>query len=432
MQVLVVGGGGREHALLWRLRQSPGVTRLFCAPGNGGTAALAQNVPIPVDDLPAIADWAAQNRMDLVVVGPDAPLCGGLTDMLAQRGVRAFGPSEAAARIEGSKVYAKRLMRKYGIPTAAFECFADAELALRYIRIAPCPMVVKADGLALGKGVMVCRTRYEAEEAVRAMMLEARFGESGQRVVVEEMLEGPEVSVLALTDGETLLPLASGMDHKRALDGDEGPNTGGMGVIAPNPFYTKEIAQECERTIFMPTLAALRAEGAPFRGCLYFGLMLTRQGPKVIEYNCRFGDPEAQAVLPLTQGDFLDALLRTCDGTLSQASLRVKPGASCCVVAASGGYPGPVETGKAIAGIGQAEARPGVTVFHAGTRTGAQGGPETGGGRVLGVTAVADTLREAVARAYAAAGDIRFDGMRLRGDIGARALMQAQEAEPGR
>jgi len=426
MKVLVVGGGGREHAIVRKLAESPLIDRLCCAPGNGGIAAEAECVPIPATDIRRIADWAGANAVDYVVVAPDDPLCMGLCDLLAEKGIPSFGPAKAAARVEGSKVYAKKLMRRNNIPTAACEIFSELDLALRYVRIAPCPMVVKADGLALGKGVLICNTRDEAERAVRDMMERGRFGESGKRVVIEEFLQGPEVSVLAFTDGVTIRPMVSGMDHKRALDGDEGLNTGGMGVIAPNPYYTPEIAQTCMQTIFLPTLVALRAEGNPFRGCLYFGLMLTADGPKVIEYNCRFGDPEAQAVLPLLESDLFDIMRHVSDGTLDKADVRFSAGASCCVVLASGGYPAAYRTGMAITGLTEAAALPDVSVFHAGTRLGQRGAPVTAGGRVLGVTATAATLPEAVRRAYAAAELIAFEGKQMRTDIGARALRAAK------
>jgi phosphoribosylamine---glycine ligase len=422
MKVLVVGGGGREHAIVKKLAESPLIKRLYCAPGNGGIAGLAECVPIPATDVEKIAAWAGANAMDYVVVAPDDPLCLGLCDLLTERGIPSFGPTKAAARVEGSKAYAKKLMRRYGIPTAACEIFSELALALRYTRIAPCPMVVKADGLALGKGVIICQTRAEAEEAVRDMMERGKFGESGKRVVIEEFLSGPEVSVLAFTDGETIRPMVSGMDHKRALDRDEGPNTGGMGVISPNPYYTPEIAETCMRTIFLPTLAGLRAEGNPFAGCLYFGLMLTEDGPKVIEYNCRFGDPEAQAVLPLLQSDLFSIMRRVSDGTLADADVRFSAGASCCVVLASGGYPAAYRTGMEISGLEAAEALPDVGVFHAGTRLNDAGAPVTAGGRVLGVTATAPTLPEAIRRAYRAANLISFEGRQMRADIGAKAL----------
>jgi len=422
MKVLVVGNGGREHALIAMLARSPLAPTLYCAPGNGGIEALATCVPIPPEAVETIADWAQQNAMDYVVVAPDMPLCLGLCDLLTARGIPSFGPSKAAARIEGSKVFAKELMRKYGIPTAACEVFTDIASALRYVQSAPCPMVIKADGLAYGKGVLICHTRDEAEQAVRDMMERDTFGASGKRIVIEEFLTGPEVSVLAFADGQTLLPMPSGMDHKRALDGDQGRNTGGMGVIAPNPFYTQQIAQECMQTIFMPTLRAMQAEGCPFQGCLYFGLMLTDAGAKVIEYNCRFGDPEAQAVLPLLTSDLLSILLHVTAGTLAQADVRFAQGASCCVVLASGGYPQAYESGKPIHGIAQAQAQSDTWVFHAGTRRQADGSLVTAGGRVLGVTAVRPTLAQAVTAAYAAADAIAFEGRHMRRDIGARAL----------
>jgi phosphoribosylamine---glycine ligase len=417
----VVGGGGREHALVCKLAESPLIDSLYCAPGNGGIAEVAECVPIAATEVEALAQWARANAVDYVVVGPDDPLCLGLCDLLAEKGIPSFGPSKAAARVEGSKIYAKKLMRKYGIPTAGCEIFSDITLALRYIRIAPCPMVVKADGLALGKGVVICQNRDEAEQAVRDMMERGRFGASGTRIVVEEFLEGPEVSVLAFADGTDIRPMVSSMDHKRALDGDQGLNTGGMGVIAPNPFYTPEIAETCMQTIFLPTLAALRAEGNPFRGCLYFGLMLTYGGPKVIEYNCRFGDPEAQAVLPLLQSDLFDIMRHVSAGTLADADVRFSDGASCCVVLASGGYPQSYRTGAEINGLSQAGARPNVHVFHAGTRRNDKGAVVTAGGRVLGITAAGDSLPEAMERAYAAAEDISFEGMQFRRDIGAKA-----------
>lgn len=422
MKVLVVGGGGREHAILQRLSESSQISKLYCAPGNGGIAALAECVPLQATEVDAIAAWAEQNGIGYVVVGPDDPLCLGLVDKLRQRGIPAFGPTQAAARIEGSKVFAKKLMRRYGIPTAACEIFCDAELALRYTRIAPLPMVVKADGLALGKGVVICHTRAEAEEAVRDMMERGKFGASGNRVVVEEFLEGPEVSVLAFTDGVSLKWLAPGMDHKRALDGDRGLNTGGMGVIAPNPCFTPDVAEECMRSIFLPTLAAMRAEDCPFEGCLYFGLMLTENGPKVIEYNCRFGDPEAQAMLPLLEGDLFAILQSVTRHTLADMPVRVKPGASCCVVLASGGYPEAYPTGIEIFGLSDAAALPGVQVYHAGTSRTADGRVLTAGGRVLGVTAIGDTLAQAVKAAYEAAEKIHFEGAHKRMDIGQKAL----------
>lgn len=420
MKVLVIGGGGREHAIVRKLKESREITALYCAPGNGGIAADAVCVPIKATEIDALADYAVEERMDYVVVAPDDPLCMGLVDMLKERGIPAFGPDRAAARIEGSKVFSKDLMKRHHIPTAAYEAFDDMDKALAYVRAAKCPVVVKADGLALGKGVLICQIRSEAEAAVTEIMQNGKFGQSGSRVVIEEFLTGPEVSVLCFTDGDTIRPMVSSMDHKRALDGDRGLNTGGMGVIAPNPYYTADVAETCMREIFLPTLAAMRAEGCPFHGCLYFGLMLTPDGPKVIEYNCRFGDPETQAVLPLLESDLFSILRATTDGTLDKADVRFSDGASCCVVLASGGYPEKYETGKPIAGLDKTSRT--ACVYHAGTRLADDGVMLTAGGRVLGVTATAKALPEAIEKAYAAAKHIRFDGLHKRMDIGASAL----------
>ena len=421
MEVLIVGGGGREHALASKLAESPEIEKLYCAPGNGGIAALAECVPIAATDIEKLAAWAQKKAMDYVVVAPDDPLCMGLVDLLEKKGIPAFGPHKAAARIEGSKVFAKQLMEEYDIPTAKCAVFDDMAGALAYIAEGPVPVVVKADGLALGKGVIICQNRAEAAKAVRDMMEKKKFGGAGSRVVIEEFLTGPEVSVLAFTDGETLVPMVSSMDHKRALDGDKGLNTGGMGVVAPNPYYTDEIAAQCMETIFLPTIRALKAQGTPFKGCLYFGLMLTQDGPKVIEYNCRFGDPEAQAVLPLLTSDLFSIMRHVTAGTLDQADVRFSAGASCCVVLASGGYPLAYEKGKKISGLAEAAELPGTFVFHAGTKKEGRR-IVTNGGRVLGVTAVAGTLGEAVDRAYAAADKITFEGAHMRRDIGRRAL----------
>ena len=420
MKVLVIGGGGREHAIVRKLKESREITALYCAPGNGGIAADAVCVPIKATEIDALADYAVEERMDYVVVAPDDPLCMGLVDMLKERGIPAFGPDRAAARIEGSKVFSKDLMKRHHIPTAAYEAFDDMDKAIAYVRAAKCPVVVKADGLALGKGVLICQIRAEAEAAVTEMMQNGKFGQSGSRVVIEEFLTGPEVSVLCFTDGDTIRPMVSSMDHKRALDSDRGLNTGGMGVIAPNPYYTADVAETCMREIFLPTLAAMRAEGCPFHGCLYFGLMLTPDGPKVIEYNCRFGDPETQAVLPLLESDLFSILRATTDGTLDKADVRFSDGASCCVVLASGGYPEKYETGKPITGLDKAGRT--ACVYHAGTRLADDGVMLTAGGRVLGVTATAKALPEAIEKAYAAAKHIRFDGLHKRMDIGASAL----------
>ncbi len=427
MKVLVVGGGGREHAIIRKLKEAKAAPKLYCAPGNGGIAADAECVPIKATDVQAMVEWAVQNAIDYVVVAPDDPLALGMVDALAEKGIPAFGPNKAAARIEASKVFSKNLMKKYGIPTARYETFSDAESARAYIRAQDkYPVVVKADGLALGKGVLICKDEAAAMAAVKSMMEDGAFGASGSRVVVEEFLTGPEVSVLSFTDGQTVVPMVSSMDHKRALDGDEGLNTGGMGTIAPNPYYTPEIAQVCMRTIFLPTIEAMRSEGCPFQGCLYFGLMLTPDGPKVIEYNCRFGDPETQVVLPLLEGDLLEIMQATTNGTLAGVPVKWKDAYAACVVLASGGYPQTYESGKRITGLVDGQLLGGeATVFHAGTRL--EGGElVTAGGRVLGVTAVAETLLAAVKDAYAAADHIHFEGMHKRSDIGARALHAAQ------
>lgn len=423
MKILVIGSGGREHAIVRALKKSPRATDIYVLPGNGGISADAVCVPGSATDVAGAVDFAREIGADFAVVTPDDPLCLGMADALEHIGVPVFGPSKAAAQIEGSKVFAKGLMRKYGIPTAACEVFDDFEAALAYVDAAPLPIVVKADGLALGKGVTVAQTREEARSAVRAAMCERVFGESGARLVIEEYLEGPEVSVLSFTDGHTLVPMVSSMDHKRALDGDLGPNTGGMGTVAPNPWYTPEIAAECMERIFLPTMRAMNAEGRTFRGCLYFGLILTKDGPKVIEYNCRFGDPETQVVLPLLDTDLLEIMEATAAGRLAEVDIRWKPGSACCVILASGGYPKAYKKGLPISGLEENGQLPGepAEVFHAGTKL-ESGRYYTNGGRVLGITATASSLEEAVSRAYAAADRISFEGLHRRGDIGARAL----------
>ena len=423
MKILVIGSGGREHAIVRALKKSPRATDIYVLPGNGGISADAVCVPGSATDVAGAVDFAREIGADFAVVTPDDPLCLGMADALEHIGVPVFGPSKAAAQIEGSKVFAKGLMRKYGIPTAACEVFDDFEAALAYVDAAPLPIVVKADGLALGKGVTVAQTREEARSAVRAAMCERVFGESGARLVIEEYLEGPEVSVLSFTDGHTLVPMVSSMDHKCALDGDLGPNTGGMGTVAPNPWYTPEIAAECMERIFLPTMRAMNAEGRTFRGCLYFGLMLTKDGPKVIEYNCRFGDPETQVVLPLLDTDLLEIMEATAAGRLAEVDIRWKPGSACCVILASGGYPKAYKKGLPISGLEENGQLPGepAEVFHAGTKL-ESGRYYTNGGRVLGITATASSLEEAVSRAYAAADRISFEGLHRRGDIGARAL----------
>lgn len=418
MNIMVIGGGGREHAVIRALLKNPAADQIWALPGNGGIAGDARCAPIGAKDLDGILLFARSHPVDFAVVTPDDPLVLGAVDALEEMGVPCFGPRKAAAAIEGSKIFAKALMKKYGIPTAACETFSDLDAALRYMETAPLPVVVKADGLALGKGVVIARTREEARAAVRAMMEERVFGKSGARIVAEEFLTGPEVSVLAFTDGRTLVPMVSSMDHKRAFDGDEGPNTGGMGTVAPNPFYTPAVAAECMEKIFLPTIRAMAAEGCPFKGCLYFGLMLTPQGPKVIEYNCRFGDPETQVVLPLLESDLLDVMLATARGTLAETAVRFSTGAACCVVLASRGYPGHYETGFPIT---LPQTGPGEEIFAAGVKL-EDGVLQTAGGRVLNAVATGKTLREAVSRAYALADRIHFENAYCRRDIGARAL----------
>ena len=420
MKLMVVGGGGREHALIRMLKKNPEVEKIYALPGNGGIAQDAECVEIKATDIDGVARFAAENRIDFAVVAPDDPLAMGCVDRLHALGIPCFGPEARAAEIEASKVFSKRLMQKYGIPTARCEVFDDAEAALAYVRSTPAPLVVKADGLALGKGVLICKSTREAEEAVRHTMCDHAFGKSGDRVVIEEFLEGPEVSVLAFTDGKAMVPMVSSMDHKRAHDGDTGLNTGGMGTIAPNPFYTPDVAERCMREIFLPTMQAMNAEGRTFKGCLYFGLMLTKDGPKVIEYNCRFGDPETQVVLPLLDTDLLTIMRAVEEERLSEIDVRFKGGAACCVILASGGYPEAYEKGKAI-DLGGADALADTWVFHSGTAV-KDGQLVTSGGRVLGVTATGDTLKTAIDRAYDAARRVHFDGMFMRSDIGKRAL----------
>ena len=420
MKLMVVGGGGREHALIRMLKKNPEAETIYALPGNGGIAQDAQCVDIKATDIEGVARFAAENRIDFAVVAPDDPLAMGCVDRLHALGIPCFGPEARAAEIEASKVFSKRLMQKYGIPTAKCEVFDNAEAALAYVRSTPAPLVVKADGLALGKGVLICKNTREAEEAVKHTMCDHAFGKSGDRVVIEEFLEGPEVSVLAFTDGKAMVPMVSSMDHKRAHDGDTGLNTGGMGTIAPNPFYTADVAERCMREIFLPTMQAMNAEGRTFKGCLYFGLMLTKDGPKVIEYNCRFGDPETQVVLPLLDTDLLTIMRAVEEERLSEVDVRFKGGAACCVILASGGYPEAYEKGKAI-DLGGADALADTWVFHSGTAV-KDGQLVTSGGRVLGVTATGDTLKTAIDRAYDAARRVHFDGMFMRSDIGKRAL----------
>ncbi|MBQ9931039.1 MAG: phosphoribosylamine--glycine ligase [Firmicutes bacterium] len=421
MKILVIGGGGREHAIIRKLKENPQVTEIFALPGNGGISYDAQCLSGSATDLDAIVSYAKEKAVDFAVVAPDDPLVLGAADRLREAGFPTFGPSAAAAAIEGSKVFSKNLMKKYNIPTADYGVFEDPADAMEYIKAqGKYPVVVKADGLALGKGVIIAQSEAEAEDALKSIMEDKVFGASGNRVVVEEFLTGPEVTVLSFTDSKTLVPMVSSMDHKRALDGDEGLNTGGMGVIAPNPCYTPELAEECMKTIFLPTIEAMKQEGRPFKGCLYFGLMLTPDGPKVIEYNCRFGDPETQAILPLLETDLLTVFQAVEEERLSEVPVTFRKGASCCLVLASGGYPQAYEKGLPITGLVNGNLD-GVQVYHAGTKR-ADDQILTNGGRVLGVTALADTLEEAIAKAYAAAENIHFDKMHFRKDIGQKAL----------
>ncbi|MBR2884777.1 MAG: phosphoribosylamine--glycine ligase [Clostridia bacterium] len=415
MKIMVVGGGGREHAIIKKLKENKSVEEIFALPGNGGIAADATCVNIGAKDIDKIVEFAVENKIDFAVVAPDDPLVLGAVDALNAKGIKTFGPNKAAAIIEGSKVFSKNLMKKYNIPTAQYEVFTDMDAALKYLETAPIPTVVKADGLALGKGVIIAGTRQEAVDAVKSIMGDKVFGESGSSIVIEEFLTGPEVSVLAFTDGETLIPMVSSMDHKRALDGDEGLNTGGMGTIAPNPYYTDEIAKICMDTIFMPTIEAMNKEGRSFSGCLYFGLMLTPNGPKVIEYNCRFGDPETQVVLPLLESDLLDIMLHISDKTLESADVRFSNGSACCVVMASNGYPGKYDTGFEITMPLDKN------IYVAGAKLD-NGKLLTGGGRVLGVTETAPTLKEAIDKAYETVKGVSFENAYYRKDIGARAL----------
>ncbi|MBR2337940.1 MAG: phosphoribosylamine--glycine ligase [Clostridia bacterium] len=422
MKILVVGGGGREHAIIKKLKENPTVEQIFALPGNGGIASDATCVEIGAKDIDGIVEFAVAQSIDYAVVAPDDPLVLGAVDALEAKGIPCFGPRANAAIIEGSKVFSKDLMKKYGIPTAAYEVFSDMDAALQYLETAPIPTVIKADGLALGKGVIIAQTRDEAREAVRSMMADKVFGCSGDHIVIEEFLTGPEVSVLSFTDGKTVVPMISSMDHKRAGDNDTGLNTGGMGTVAPNPYYTKAIADECMETIFLPTVRAMNAEGRTFKGCLYFGLMLTPNGPKVIEYNCRFGDPETQVVLPLLESDLLTVMQAVTNGTLADTEVRFTDAHACCVIMASQGYPTAYEKGFEIT-IPETVAD---NVYVAGAAC--KGGKlVTAGGRVLGVTAVAQTLDAAIREAYARVEKITFDNAFYRHDIGAKAMKAGEK-----
>ncbi|MBQ3847970.1 MAG: phosphoribosylamine--glycine ligase [Clostridia bacterium] len=417
MKILVVGGGGREHAIIKKIKENKKVTQVFAYPGNGGIASDAICVGTSANDIPGIVEFAVENKIDYVIVAPDDPLVAGCVDALNEKGIPCFGPVAKAAIIEGSKVFSKELMKKYGIPTAKYETFDDMESALAYVKTCPLPTVVKADGLALGKGVVIAETREDAEAAVRSMMEQKVFGKSGDHIVIEEFLTGPEVSVLSFTDGKTVVPMVSSMDHKRALDGDKGLNTGGMGTVAPNPFYTEDVAKECMEKIFKPTVEAMNREGRTFKGCLYFGLMITPDGPKVIEYNCRFGDPETQVVLPLLETDLLDIMTAVTDERLADIDVKFSNKCAACVIMASKGYPKSYEKGFEITVPKSIED----SIFAAGVKL-KDGKPVTSGGRVLGVSGTGDTLEDALDDAYRKVRKIRFDNAFYRKDIGARAL----------
>ena len=418
MKVLVIGGGGREHAICWKLSKSPKVDELYCAPGNAGIAEVAKCVDIGVMDFEKMADFAKKEAFDLVVVGPDDPLAGGIVDVLEEKGLRVFGPRKNAAILEGSKAFSKDLMKKYGIPTAAYETFDTPEAALKYLETAPVPIVLKADGLALGKGVLICNTREEAKEGVKTLMLDKQFGHAGDRIVVEQFMTGREVSVLSFVDGKTIKIMTSAQDHKRAKDGDQGLNTGGMGTFSPSPFYTKEVDEFCRKYIYQATVDAMKSEDREFKGIIFFGLMLTADGPKVLEYNARFGDPETQVVLPRMKNDIVDVFEACVDGTLDQIDLQFEDNAAVCVVLASAGYPEHYEKGKKITGLENFKDKDGYYVFHAGSKFDAEGNILTNGGRVLGVTATGKDLKEARANAYKATEWIHFENKYMRHDIG--------------
>ena len=415
MKIMVVGGGGREHAIIKKIKENKNAEKIFALPGNGGIAKDAECVNIGAKDIEKITEFAKKENIDFAVVAPDDPLVLGAVDALEAIGIPCFGPKKNAAIIEGSKIFSKNLMKKYNIPTAAYEVFEDCDKAVEYLKTAPIPTVIKADGLALGKGVIIAMTRDEAIDAVKSMMEDKKFGESGSKVVIEEFLEGPEVSVLSFTDGKTMIPMVSSMDHKRAKDNDEGLNTGGMGTIAPNPYYTEKIADICMEKIFIPTMNAMNAEGRTFKGCLYFGLMLTKDGPKVIEYNCRFGDPETQVVLPLLESDLLDIMIHISKDTLCDAEVKFRDNAACCVVMASNGYPEKYDSGFEI------KMPEDKNIYVAGAKL-EDGKLLTAGGRVLGVTETAPTLEDAIKKAYETVKTVSFENAYYRNDIGKKAM----------
>ena len=418
MKVLVVGGGGREHAIVWKLAESPKVDKIYCAPGNAGIAELAECVNIGVMEFDKLAEFAKEHEVDLTVVAPDDPLAGGAIDVLEKAGLRAFGPRANAAILEGSKAFSKDLMKKYGIPTATYETFDTPESALEYLETAKMPIVLKADGLALGKGVLICMNREEAKAGVKTLMLDKQFGSAGNRIVVEEFMTGREVSVLSFVDGKTIRIMTSAQDHKRAKDGDQGLNTGGMGTFSPSPFYTEEVDAFCREHIYQPTVDAMRAEGREFKGIIFFGLMLTAEGPKVLEYNARFGDPETQVVLPRMKNDLFEVFEACIDGTLDQVELEFEDNAAVCVMLASDGYPEHYEKGDPISGLEKFKDAEGYYAFHSGTKFDENGRIVTNGGRVLGVTALGKDLKEARANAYQATEWVEFENKYMRHDIG--------------
>ena len=421
MKIMVIGGGGREHAIIKKIKENPIAEKIYALPGNGGIANDAECIDISATDLEGILSFAKSNAIDYAIVAPDDPLVMGLVDLLEEEGIPCFGPSKDAAIIEGSKAFSKELMKKYGIPTAEYEIFNDIDSAYEYIEHCNIPVVVKADGLALGKGVIICDTREAAKDAIKSIMEDKAFGKSGDTIVIEEYLEGPEVSVLAFTDGNALIPMVASTDHKRALDGDKGLNTGGMGTIAPSPYYTEETAEICKEEIFLPTMIAMNREGRRFKGCLYFGLMITKDGPKVIEYNCRFGDPETQVVLPLLESDLLDIMMAITEERLDEMEVSFSKSAACCVIMASKGYPLNYEKGFPIS-FDKEENYTEKNIFIAGAKLSDDGVLLTNGGRVLGVTEIADTLGDAIAKAYNTVSKIHFDNSYYRKDIGKKAL----------
>jgi len=420
MKVLVIGGGGREHALVWKIKQSPQVKKIYCAPGNAGTEEIAENIPIAADDIKSLLEFALQKEIGLTVVGPEQPLVMGIVDQFEEKGLRIFGPNARAAELEGSKSFAKDIMAKYGLPTAEYKTFSSADNAAEYIKFKDCPLVIKADGLAAGKGVLLCQTVDEALAAVDSIMGKKSFGKAGNQIVVEEFLQGQEVSVLAFSDGQTVLLMDSAQDHKAAYDGDKGPNTGGMGAYSPAPVFTEKMRQKVRDQIMLPMIQAMRQEGRPFKGILYAGLMLTKKGSKILEFNVRFGDPETQPLLVRMDSDIIPIFEACIDGTLDQCPLQWKKESSVCVVMAAEGYPGPYEKGKPISGLQNANSLPGVEVFHAGTKT-QDGEVLTQGGRILGVTATGENTGIAIAKAYEAVDKIKWQGIHYRKDIGHRA-----------